>query len=439
MSLSVERFLSLLESSGLYSSDEVRSFHDAIAIEERSDAARFAERLIRDKRLTAFQAEVVRGGNTTALVLDNYVLLERLGKGGMGQVFTALHRRMERVVALKLLAPEVMQNERAVRRFQREAKAAAKLSHPNIVAAFDADMDKGVHFLVMEYVKGSDLASYIKRHGRLSLAQALEVIQQAARGLHYAHGQGVIHRDIKPANLLLDQAGTIKILDMGLARLKNSLDDGAVEADLTGTGTVMGTLDYMSPEQAFDTKIADARSDIYSLGCTLYYLLAGEPIFGGDTAMKKLLAHREQAFPPLRQIRPDAPASFELLYSRMVAKDPGHRYQTLAEAAADLEACAEGLDRSGDLGWAAFAPAIEDSRQERPPADISTRTEGHAESAVVPVTKGAPLMEGTAHWVSSAGKRPGVPMPSKTLIIASVLVPILALLALLASAYFSGR
>src|SRR4029079_14980428 len=205
----------------------------------------------------------------------------------------------------------------AVARFQREVVAAAKLNHSNIVTAYDADEAPRIHFLVMEYVEGKDLSALVKQNGPLSIDKAVNYILQAARGLEFAHSEGIVHRDIKPANLLLDKKGTVKILDMGLARIGG---DTPGQAELTNTGTVMGTVDYMAPEQALNTKTADARADVYSLGCSLYYLLTGKAVYGGDTLMEKLLAHREEPIPDLRAIRPDVPEHIQSLFTRLVAK-----------------------------------------------------------------------------------------------------------------------
>lgn len=273
----------------------------------------------------------VQAGERT---LGNYILLEKIGAGGMGQVYKARHQRMDRVVALKVLPAKFLQDKAAVARFEREVKAAARITHPNIVAAFDADVAENEHFLVMEYVEGNDLSALVKKSGTLGVKQAVNCVLQAARGLEAAHANGIIHRDIKPANLLLDRKGTIKILDMGLARLH---DDTGTQAELTATGAVMGTVDFMAPEQALDSKAADHRADIYSLGCTLYYLLSGRPTYHGETLTARLLAHQSHPIPDLCSVQSDVPEALENIFQKMISKKPSDRYQTVTELIADLE------------------------------------------------------------------------------------------------------
>ena len=251
-------------------------------------------------------------------------------------VYKARHRHMDRIVAIKVLPPGVIQDAAAVARFEREVRAAARLQHAHIVAAYDAAEAKGVHFLVMEYVEGTDLAALVRHGGPLTVEQAVDCVLQAARGLAYAHRHGVVHRDIKPSNLLLDREGMVKVLDMGLARFESPL--GGDVTDLTSMGQIMGTVDYMAPEQALDTHHADARCDIYSLGMTLWYLLTRRPAYSGENALARLLAHREQPIPSLRAACPAVTPELEAVFRKMVAKQPGDRYQTMAEVVAALEA-----------------------------------------------------------------------------------------------------
>lgn len=339
MAVPIEKFIQQLEDSGILAGDTIKDFIPPKA--SPKDATELALELVRKKKLTKFQAEEVSKGKGKSLVLGNYVLMEKIGAGGMGQVFKAEHRRMHRTVAIKMLPPNVTKDAAAIARFEREVTAAAKLRHPNIVAADDADCANGVHFLVMELVEGNDLSALVKKKGPFSVAQALNYLLQAAKGLEAAHKKGIVHRDIKPANLLLDKEGVVKILDMGLARL--SLDgDDAPQADLTSTGTIMGTVDYMAPEQALDTKAADARADIYALGCSLFFLLTGKSTYEGDTLMKKLLAHRDQPIPALRTIRPEVSEQIEAVFKKLVAKKVEDRYQSMTEVIVELERCTAG-------------------------------------------------------------------------------------------------
>ncbi|HEX4147685.1 MAG TPA: protein kinase, partial [Pirellulales bacterium] len=330
------------------------------------------------------------------------LVLDKLGAGGMGQVFRARHRRMDRVVALKVLSKKQVGSPEAVARFQREVKAAARLTHPHIVTAYDADEAAGVHYLVMEYVDGQDLSEMVKAHGPMKVPQAVDFMIQAARGLEHAHSQGVIHRDVKPSNLLLDKHGTVKILDMGLARVDNPLAGPDSGEGLTAAGSVMGTVDFMSPEQALDTAQADARSDIYSLGYTLYYLLSGKKPYDGDTAMKKLLAHREKPTPSLAQDRPEVSADLEAVYRKMVAKRPEQRYANVREVREALEAVQAGRKPLGTAGNPSPVPVAARISElpERPSARKKQAKKARSKTPLVAAAVGIVLLVGVGSWVA---------------------------------------
>lgn len=340
MGVTVERFLKHLGESGILSSADLLAVEAQIPQKLRTrDSQGLARELVRTKKLTLFQANALNAEKPQSLTLGNYVIQEQIGAGGMGMVFKAEHRRMKRTVAVKVLPPAALKNPAVLKRFHREVEAVAKLMHPNIVAAYDADESHGVHFLAMEFVEGIDLARHVDQHGPMSVDDGVNYILQAARGLEHAHQQGIVHRDIKPGNLLLDQHGTVKILDMGLARFQEGANAASsVEAAtvLTLSGSLMGTVDFMSPEQAIDSHLADHSSDIYSLGATLYFLLVGEPLFSGKTLVARVLAHREKPAPPLRGARPEIPPQIDAIYQRMVAKKKEARYPSMTDLIRDL-------------------------------------------------------------------------------------------------------
>jgi serine/threonine protein kinase len=334
MSRAADQFADSVIAAGLLSAGEVSAILSGMPEEARPrDGEALARLLVERGTLTEFQCRELLSGSGTPLVLGDYVLLSRIGAGGMGQVFMARHRRMKRLVAVKLLPAALSGDAAMIQRFEREVEAAAKLSHPNIVQAYDAGVERGVWYLAMEYVEGSDLGCLVAREGPLPVERVVDYVRQAARGLTYAHENGVVHRDIKPANLLLDKRGTVKILDMGLARLD---DAQAATGELTQTGQVMGTVDFMAPEQGLDTHTVDARADIYSLGCTLFRLLTGKNLYDAVSLTRKLMAHQTGPIPSLTAICPHAPPSLAAVFERMVAKRPEDRFQTMAEVEASL-------------------------------------------------------------------------------------------------------
>jgi serine/threonine protein kinase len=283
-----------------------------------------------------------------------YRIVEQIGSGGMGDVYRAEHRLMNRSVALKLINSQLIKHPQAVERFRREVQAAAQLTHPNIVTAFDAEQAGDVHFLAMEFVEGTDLATVVKHRGALPVDEACDCIRQAAEGLQHAHEKGMVHRDIKPHNLMLSPDGQVRILDFGLAGF--ATESAILEADSTGAdergttplhlttfGSVMGTPDYIAPEQARDAHSADIRADIYSLGCTLCFLLKGEAPFEADSVVDKLKAHAEQEPPALNDLRDDVPDELADIVSRMMAKEPADRFQTPSAVATALAAFSERL------------------------------------------------------------------------------------------------
>lgn len=292
--------------------------------------------------------EVVRAAMDTdtytqVMKLRDYEIVEKLGEGGMGAVYKALHTQLDKYVALKVLPPDRLENAQAVARFKREMRAVGKLDHPNIVRATDAGEVEGINFLAMELIPGLDLGRVSTELGALSVPEACAAIYQAALGLQHAHEHGLVHRDIKPSNLLLAADGTVKVLDLGLALLQS--DHGGLSHDLTQSDFIMGTVDYLAPEQADDTHQVDIRADIYSLGCTLFQLLSGDVPYGGDqfiTPLNKMMAHAQSPIPPIREQRADVPETLNATLERMMAKNAADRFSTPLEVAQSLEELAKG-------------------------------------------------------------------------------------------------
>jgi WD40 repeat protein/serine/threonine protein kinase len=313
------------------------------------EAAALARDLVQRGWLTEFQANQLTLGLAAELRLGSYVLLDFLGEGATGRVYRARDERDGSIVALKVIRKELLAAPEVVARFHREAQLAGRIDHPNLVRAFDADPAGPALILAMEYVEGIDLSHRVKQSGPLPVEQACAYLRQAALALQYAHERGLVHRDVKPSNLMVTPAGQVKLLDLGLARFRRSVDDDTMhtlmDPGLTGTMTplgsvMMGTPDYMAPEQALDFHKADIRADVYSLGCTFYFLLTGQPPFAGSTLTAKLLQHQQAEPPRLAQFRQDVPTGVLDLLSWMLAKEPQQRPQTPAEVVQGLDAIA---------------------------------------------------------------------------------------------------
>ncbi len=301
-----------------------------------------ADALIQEGLLTSFQAEKLLAGRWRGFVIaGKYRLLERLGAGGMGAVYLAEHIIMGRHVALKVLPVGQAEDQASLARFYREARAVARLDHPNIVRAHDIDHDDKLHFLVLEFVDGCNLHDFIRTNGPLPWDRAAHYIRQAALGLEHAHRAGLVHRDIKPGNLLLDRQGIVKVLDLGLARFFHE-DNGAFVKQFE-QGYIIGTADYVAPEQIVDSRV-DIRADIYSLGGTLYYLLAGKSPFQEGNMTQKMIWHQVRKPKSISIFRDDVPPELQDVMNFMLEKEAERRYQTPADVAEALEPFALGAN-----------------------------------------------------------------------------------------------
>lgn len=336
--LTSDRFLEMVTKSGLIEQAAFDRLVESVRQDREGELPESAKKLascfVQEGLLTDWHVEKLLGGKYKGFFLGKYKLLGHIGTGGMSSVYLAEHTRMGDKRAIKVLPKSRVQDATYLARFQLEAKAIASLNHPNIVLAYDIDNEDDVHYIVMEYVDGIDLQQLVKRDGALNPIVAADMIAQAARGLEHAHESGVIHRDVKPANLLIDQRGSVRLLDMGLALVSAGDDESLTVAN---NENVLGTADYLAPEQALNSHKVDHRADIYGLGCTLYFLLTGKPPFSDGTLAQRIAKHQTEMPTPVRQIRPECPGEMEGVCIKMIQKDPKYRYQTAGDVAEALE------------------------------------------------------------------------------------------------------
>ncbi len=352
LKLTAASFLAGVKQSGLIDADRVDSVLAELiqAGVNNNDSCALAAAMVDRKILTEWQSEKLLQGRHKGFILGRYRLLSLLGAGEMSAVYLAEHIMMERRCAIKVLPANKVQDTSYLGRFHREARAVAAMNHMNIVRAYDVDKQTesgtDIHFLVMEYVEGRNVEQVVKDQGPLDYIAAVDTIRQAADGLGHAHHLGMVHRDVKPGNLLIDNTGVVKLLDLGLARFFKSDDEESLT--IKHDEKVLGTADYLAPEQAVDSHQVDARADIYSLGCTMYFALTGHPPFTDGTLVQRLLAHQTKTPPSVSYERPDIEPSLLEILDKMMAKKTSDRYQTAAEVS---EALSRWLIEHAPTAW----------------------------------------------------------------------------------------
>ncbi len=417
MELTVQNVYGLLLRSKLLSLDESKAMFarwQEEAKDQAGNVARFASWMVANRYLTEYQSSLLARGHADGFFLGDYKVLDRLGKGRMAGVYKAQHK-LGQVVAIKVLPPSKAREPTLLGRFQREAKLALRLKHPNIVRSFQVGLAGDLHYLVMEYLEGETLEDVLARRKQLQPPEAVRLIYQALQGLQHIHEQGLVHRDLKPSNLMLTppphpdtSRSTVKILDIGLGRVLWEESPEPQAPELTTEGVLLGTPDYMAPEQARDPRSTDIRADIYSLGCVLYHLLAGQPPFPDTNIISQMIKHATEQARPLREFNPTVPDGLQQIVNWLMAKDPAGRYPTPARAAQALEVFlaagavpASSPDLDPDmrpyLNWL----EAEDRHQApaHPPVPPPPPTAAHA--ATVPVVA-----------VSAAAKPPSATLPT---------------------------
>lgn len=330
--------------------------------EPQSDSGVICSRLINAGLLTPWQSEQLLAGRYRGFFLGKYKMLDKLGSGGMSSVYLAEHLEMGRRVAIKVLTGRMAERPEYLDRFKYEARAAARVDHPNIVRAYDVGHDGNIHFLVMEYIQGIDLQRMVTERGPLSFRAAADYARQAALGLGHVHRAELIHRDIKPANFLVDEQGVLKIVDLGLARVAEETQASLSE---DGEEQILGTADYLAPEQSFDSHNVCARTDLYSLGCSLYFMLTGRAPFPEGTMIERIRAHRSREPQNLFELRPDIPPALAAICQKLMAKSPDDRFQSADEVAEVLQSWLDGK-ASRMLGMMAVRPTQVPSAPSRP-------------------------------------------------------------------------
>jgi serine/threonine protein kinase len=371
--LSVDGFLKTVLRSGVLNRDHLREALRDVPLELRGDPEAVADHLVVSGRLSRFQAGKLLRGMAVGLVLGPFHVLAPIGKGGMGTVYLARDSRSDQLVALKVLPPKrAREEERVLTRFRREMEMCRRVAHPHLAWAYEVGVCQGVHYIALEYIPGKSLYRLVGDNGPLEVPRAARLFAEVASALDHAHNQGLVHRDLKPSNIIITPHDHAKVLDLGLALVQG---EGPSDREVIGgRGYVVGTMDYIAPEQAENSATVDSRSDIYSLGCTLYFALTGQPPFAGGSALEKIQRHRTGEPTPVPQLNPAVPPAFIGLLRKMMAKNPEQRFATAAEVEEKLRAWSstentQPLDRQGDKEYQEAVAALETA--EAPPELIA--------------------------------------------------------------------
>lgn len=426
--ITTDEFVALVERSGLLAPERIAGLIERLRSESGTTAEAIARFFVKERHITPFQArQLLRGRYRGFFLSEKYKILDLLGEGGMGRVLLCEHLVLHKLVAVKLLQMDGASMPGAVERFLREARASAALDHPNIARVYDLEKAGGTPFMVMEHIDGTNLHQLIADHGPLATPRAMDYIRQAALGLDHAHKAGLVHRDIKPGNLLLDRGGTVKMLDLGLARFF----DTAKNDNLTqkfDEKNILGTADFISPEQAMNSSKVDIRSDIYSLGCTAYYLLLRRFPFDEGSVTQKLLWHQTRVPTAIRDLRSDVPPAFEAIVEKMMAKKPNERFQSPAEVLAALAPlCPKDLPPPAAAEMPKIKPSafllglsptptaeilgLESAQMSTPspsglPTGVNTGRRGSVSAGTTPPGMGAGPAISTGHWATTSRTNP---------------------------------
>src|SRR5579875_2329846 len=350
----VEGFLKVVLSSGLLDRRQLQEALSDVPKEKRNDPHALADHLVRKGKLSRFQASKLLRGSGKGLLLGHYQVLAPIGRGGMSTVYLARDERSGELVALKMLTPSRWRKEeRLLARFQREMELSRRVAHPHLAWTYESGFCLGVYYIAMEYIPGKNLSKIVAESGPLKVPRAARLMAEVASGLEHAHNQGLIHRDLKPSNIMITPNDHAKVLDLGLALMEG---EEAEQNVIGGQGYIVGTMDYIAPEQTTDATGVDARADLYSLGCTLYFALSGQPPFPGGSARDKIRRHRQEEPRPLRELAPEVPLGFARLIERMMAKEPAQRPPSAAAVEEELRAWAAEdavlpLDSHDDSGY----------------------------------------------------------------------------------------